>query len=434
MRILFTNTSLAHRTGSELYVLEVARALLARGHQPLAWSPVLGDLAAELRTAGIPVSDDLAALAAAGPPDLIHGQHHLETMTALLHFPKVPGIFVCHGALPWEESPPRFPRLRRYVAVDEATRERLTAEGGIPPERISTLWNFVDLARFHPRPPLPRRPGRALAFSNNASEATFLPAVQAACDQAGLALDVAGIASGRPCPRPEELLPAYDLVFAKARAALEALAVGCAVVLCDAAGCGPLVTAADFDRLRPQNFGFRTLTEPVRPAALLAQIERYDPEDAARVRDRIRAEAGLDAAIDRLVEVYAQALAAPAPEEADPEAEGRAVAAYLRWLNPYLKERGDLLIDRNTLWQRVDRQTAELAAAQEEREQLQARLTAAQAEAGGKAKAEEEAAALRAELAALQGTTTWRLYQRFTARPALRRLYRWFFRRAGADS
>ena len=44
--ILFTNTALAHRTGSELYVLEVARALLARGHQPLAWSPVLGDLAA----------------------------------------------------------------------------------------------------------------------------------------------------------------------------------------------------------------------------------------------------------------------------------------------------------------------------------------------------------------------------------------------------
>ena len=74
------------------------------------------------------------------------------------------------------------------------------------------------------------------------------------------------------------------LVFAKGRAALEALAVGCAVVLCDAAGCGPLVTAADFDRLRPQNFGFRTLTEPVLTEGLLAQIERYDPEDAARVR------------------------------------------------------------------------------------------------------------------------------------------------------
>jgi len=429
VRILFTNTTLAHRTGSELYVLEVARALLARGHQPLAWSPILGELAAELRAAGIPVADDLATLAAAGPPDLIHGQHHLETMTALLHFPGVPGIFVCHGALPWEESPPRFPRLRRYVAVDAATQERLI-EGGIPPERITTLWNFVDLARFRPRPPLPRRPERALVFSNNASEATFLPAVQAACERAGLVLDVAGIASGQPCPRPEERLPAYDLVFAKGRAALEALAVGCAVVLCDAAGCGPLVTAADFDRLRPQNFGFRTLTEPVLPEGLLAQIERYDPEDAARVRDRIRAEAGLDAAVDRLVGVYAQALAEPAPDEADPEAESRAVAAYLRWLNPSIKERGSLLIDRDTLWQRVDRQTAELAAAQEEEERLRTELTAAEAQEEAK---EEEIAALRAELTALQGTATWRLYRRFTTRPALLRLYR-FFRRSAAGS
>src|SRR5436309_3196611 len=82
--------------------------------------------------------DALALLA--GAPDLIHGQHHLETMTALLCFPGTPGIFVCHGWLPWEEAPPRFPRLYRYVAVDAATRERLTA-AAVPAERMTTLLN-----------------------------------------------------------------------------------------------------------------------------------------------------------------------------------------------------------------------------------------------------------------------------------------------------
>ena len=420
MRILFTNTTLAHRTGSELYVLEVARTLRERGHSPVAWSPVLGELAAEFSAAGVPVVDDLAAIPAllgGRPPELIHGQHHLETMTALLRFPGTPGIFVCHGALPWEEAPPRFPRLHRYVAVDEPTAERLRT-AAIPEERIRTVLNFVDLARFLPRPPLPPRPRRALVLSNNASEATFLPAVRAACAAAGgtgLTLDVAGIASGRPATELEALLPGYDLVFAKGRSALEAMAVGCAVVLCDAMGCGPLVTMAELNHLRRLNFGFRTFTQAVEPAILGRQISRYDPEDAARVSAHLRAEAGLDAAVDRLFEIYGEALVAhavypaAAPTE---EEEACAAAAYLTWLNPYAKERGRLLIDRDALWSRVNGRTAELAAAGEEVERLR-----------------RETADLRCALAALHATATWRLRAALTARPGLVRLYRRLRRR-----
>ena len=49
-----------------------------------------------------------------------------------------------------------------------------------------------------------------------------------------------------PTSRPEELLPKYDLVFAKARCALEAMATGCAVVLCDFAGLGSMVNPERF--------------------------------------------------------------------------------------------------------------------------------------------------------------------------------------------
>jgi hypothetical protein len=365
MRILLTNTTLAHRTGSELYAVELALALRARGHDPVVYSAVLGRLAHELAAGGVPVTDTLDALVE--PPDLIHGHHHTATLTALLYFAGVPGLFVCHGYEPWEEAPLLFPRLLRYVAVDLPTGERLTA-AGVDPERQETILNFVDLDRFQPRPPLPPRPRRALVFSNNAHEATHLPAVRAACAAAGVEVDVAGIASGRVAARPELLLPAYDLVFAKGRAAIEALAVGAAVVLCDAAGCGPMVASANLDRLRPLNFGFRTLEQPLSAAALSAQIACYDAADAMRVCGRMRQVAGLDRAVARYLDLYERILEEHRAGAAasDPAAEGRAAAAYLRWLDPFLKERDRALTDRAALWKRVH-------ALEEDRERLRAR-------------------------------------------------------------
>ena len=216
MRVLITNHTLDWRAGSELYVRDVALGLLRRGHQPVAFSTRLGAVAEELRAATIPVVDDLLRLAA--PPDLIHGHHHLETTIAMLHFPGVPVVSFCHGWLPWEECPPVSPRIRRYVAVDEVCHERLVAEHGIASDRIDTVLNFVDLARFRPRGPLPPRPARALVFSNRAGEASQLPAVRAACSELGIELEVAGAGSGRVLDRPEEVLPGFDLVFAKGRA------------------------------------------------------------------------------------------------------------------------------------------------------------------------------------------------------------------------
>src|SRR4029450_6690764 len=95
LRILITNAWLSGRSGSELYVSDLATALLRRGHTPIVYSPVLGPLAAELRAATIPVVDDLSNVATV--PDLIPGHHNHEIMTALLQFPGVPAVRVCQG-------------------------------------------------------------------------------------------------------------------------------------------------------------------------------------------------------------------------------------------------------------------------------------------------------------------------------------------------
>ena len=98
LRILITNNTLAGRAGTELYVRDIALALLNRGYHPIAYSSLLGEVAQELRAATVPVIDRLDALAV--PPDLIHGHHHLETMTALLHFPRVPAISFATAGYP----------------------------------------------------------------------------------------------------------------------------------------------------------------------------------------------------------------------------------------------------------------------------------------------------------------------------------------------
>src|SRR6185503_12317531 len=230
LRILITNHGLKERAGSELYVRELALWLLRNGHSPIVYSSKLGEVASEIRQATVPVVDDLADVAV--QPDLIHGQHHVETMTALLHFPHTPAVFFCHGWLPWEETPPHFPRILRYVAVDDTCRDRLVCEHGIEEEVVRVILNFVDLKRFVPRGELSAKPRRALVFSNSASETTYVANVREACRRAGISLDVVGSKAGRTSERPEKILGQYDIVFAKARCALEALAVGTAVVLC----------------------------------------------------------------------------------------------------------------------------------------------------------------------------------------------------------
>ena len=331
---MITNNTLSFRAGSELYVRDVAIRLKSRGHNPIAYSNVLGEVAEELRIAGVKVIDDLKDLVIV--PDLIHGQHHLETMTALLHLPQTPAIFICHGALPWEEIPPIFPRILRYVAVDKACLDRLY-EYHIPPARTQLILNFVDLERFSLRAPLPARPKRALIFSNSANEANYIPKIREACLRASLELDIMGIASGHPCSRPEEVLSSYDLIFAKARSALESLATGAAVITCDAEGFGCMVKTSNLESMRELNFGIRTLNKTMDPETIFNEIQKYDPDDAQEVSRRIRSSADIELVIDKLLALYQQVIEEYAGKVSYQQAEYKSAAAYLSWLSPRLK-------------------------------------------------------------------------------------------------
>jgi len=306
LRILLVNVTLASRTGTETALRDLAISLKAAGHQPVVYSPAVGELAEEMQSSDIPVFSRWQDVSE--EPDIVHGNHHVQTVEALLKFRQARGLFVCHDRRAHMSAPPRMSRIRRYVAVDYNCLERLTVEYGIPQHLTRVIYNSVDTRRFLPRPPLPPRPQRALVFSNYAGPGLYLDAVQRACAHVNLPLDVVGSVVGNSASAPERVIGEYDLVFAKARCALEAMAVGTAVILADTTGLGPLVTKAEVEELRPWNFGARLLREPLDPAAIVRRVERYDAADAAAVSHYIRDQAGLDATVEQYLQLYKEVI------------------------------------------------------------------------------------------------------------------------------
>lgn len=314
-RILIATLGVYAPFGTDLYTRDLALALLRRGFLPVVYTTLIGPLAQQLRSATIPVVDDIDAIAA--PPDVIHGHHALETLTALAKFRDVPALFVCHDSITWHSVPPSSRRIRTIVAVDRNCRDRLAMEHGVPPESVRLFLNAVDLQRFRRRGPLPARPRRAVVFSNAVTETNYGASIRTACEKRGIRLDLIGAAAARPTDRPEELLRDYDLVFAKARCALEAAAVGAAVVVCDHSGLSGMLTSASLDAMRQLNFGTRTLQRPITEQTIGEEIDRYDASDAAAVCERTRASADLELLADQYADLYEELIRDPAPTPAE---------------------------------------------------------------------------------------------------------------------
>src|SRR5262249_53126171 len=118
LRILLTNVGIAQRTGAETMLLDLAIGLQKAGHAPTIWSPLVDpSVAKPAIQAGIPVVTRLGDVAIT--PEIIHGQHHLETLGALRYFPEARAVFVCTSGYWWHDEPPRHARIHRFVAVDE---------------------------------------------------------------------------------------------------------------------------------------------------------------------------------------------------------------------------------------------------------------------------------------------------------------------------
>jgi hypothetical protein len=340
VRVLITNIILGGRTGTEIATIDLAQGLAHRGHQVAVYSPFTGPSASVLVSQGIAVTHQIDNLP--WKPDIIHGHHNIALVPVLARYLDVPALFVMHDATQELNCPPSTPQIVRLFAVDEINREHYARQANIDPTRIDLLLNCVDLDHFQPRGPLPERPKHALLLSKNAGH---IDAVREAARGAGLTLDETGPIFGRVVDDLHARLRNYDVVFATARMALEALAVGCSVIVCDGRGLAGTVTSDVVDKWRIDNFGLKLLIHPPKAETVSAQIQRYNPHDAALVSARIRAIASLSDQLDRIETIHHDIVSSWTCSLDDQRQHSQALGTFIA---TWVHDRGYPVISRNT--------------------------------------------------------------------------------------
>lgn len=312
MRLLLANGRMGFRSGSEVHTRDLALALRNRGHEVAVFAGILREDAdvRTLRSAGVVVTDDLTGLAA--EPDVIQGHQLPETTLACGRFPRSPCLQVCHDATNGRDAAGPAWMVQRRAAVDEYCRERVHRETGVPPEAIAVLFNPIDGDYVRRREIPPRTPPRtAVLFHGSKETRELVGLVEDVCRSAGISLDVLGPGTGRFEADPGAVLGRYDLVFGKARCALEAMASGAHVILAGPQGLGPRPTKEDFFRLRSRNFGRSLLTGALDEKKLREQLLALDQANSAELTRLVRETCGSEKLAELMEGIYREVALMP---------------------------------------------------------------------------------------------------------------------------
>lgn len=306
MRVLVTNVEMQDYSGTTLYVKELAMGLKNAGILVEVFTFRIGTVGQELLDAGIRVSTDVKKLAV---PDVIHVHHNVTAWPVLHHFKKAPVIFWIHSRLSPLDLPPKHKNIMAYLAVDFNCKERYVAEQHFSPDSVKVIYNWVNTDRFKRKKQIMPRPKKALVFSNYAQENNFLPTIRQACQELNIELAVMGKGTGTASLKPENHLGEYDLVFAKAKAAMEAVASGCAVCVCDFTGLAGLARLENYEHYRQLNFGMKLMTKDISIEELKNEIALYDADEIAAFTNKLRTETRLEAKLAEIMSLYDEVMA-----------------------------------------------------------------------------------------------------------------------------
>lgn len=348
-----TTLELTTRRGVQNVTRDLALGLSQAGHKVCVYARNGGVVADDLRALGVQVETEIARLAS-GKFDVIHTHHPAVCSPALARFPETPAVFVCHDDASWFDAAVRLPNIVKYAAVSDSMAGRVAADAGLTRAEVALLLNGVDTQRFLPGPQPAASPKRALAFAKNSEHVDVLRTV---CARRGISVDFIGAAVETQLDDPAQALPGYDLVFASALSAIEAMACLRPVIVCDGRGMAGMVDMTRYETWRPKNFGVAALNGPLSLERVAAELDRYDPAEAARVGERVRAEAGRAAWVESCVSLYREAIAAP---KVPADIAARMWAEHLERWTPRLADEWAFAHERQVLINEVRRSRAGL--------------------------------------------------------------------------
>lgn len=156
MNIVLTLTNYKNLTGSEIYVYELSRELIKKGHKVMILAnDIGGDIQAKTKT-NIMLHHffdhpDFVA-------DIVINSQPSPTAYGLTFFPRAVQMQILHSLFDYEE-PVIDKGIDRYVAVRPEIKKHWSEKYPELENRIAVIWNGFDEARFnHEGTKSPRRP------------------------------------------------------------------------------------------------------------------------------------------------------------------------------------------------------------------------------------------------------------------------------------
>jgi hypothetical protein len=370
VRFVLANRLLAHAGGTETHLVTIGEQLLRLGHEVVLFSPELGPFAEHARRRGLDVAgpDELPREC-----DVVFAQDALVVYELAERYPAAFTVFRICGDVFDFQSPPQLEGLVDLVVVLSDRYARLARACAIGP-RLLRLRIPVSDDRLVPTGPIRARPRRAVVLGNYADR---IDVVRETWERRGI--QVTQVGGARQRYDLAAALGGADIVVAKSRAALDAMACGRAVYVYDTFGGDGWVTPEAYSAFEADHFAGLATDRVIGAAELDEDLGAYRREMGVANRDLVLQH---HRARDRVLALL-DALAVPGvPRPAAPLHELARLTA-LQWS-----------------WESSARD------AQRERAAAHERLIEAEQAA---ARAEGLADELREELAAIRGSRSWRL-------------------------
>lgn len=263
----------------------VARELQHTGHDVVIFSDDDLPWRDAMERSGLRTAGSLAALEGHFDVAIAHDQP--SAFDILAARPDIPLTFVWHGNIYDVDMAPQ---------LDDAVKIIFQPYGPLPTRadatsakaRIVQVRQPIDVERFCPLGPIGERPRRAVAISNYMTDIRR-EVLTEACAQLGIEIEFYGFHEQRgPTSDPQITMNSADIVFGKARVAMEAMACGRAVFVFDAFGTDGFVDEHNIETLLSRGMGGSSTPMATSVDQIVEELGRYDQRMGMVNRDLAR--------------------------------------------------------------------------------------------------------------------------------------------------
>jgi hypothetical protein len=256
-RILMTNHRFSLRTGTELWVAEMALYLTEKNlADVLVYSPKLGALAADLKAKGVNSTASIEDVLKFSP-NLIHLQHpnDREIGRMLVQVDRsIPIVNFVHGVAPLQEEPMIGGQRRSvvYMGVSQLVCEKIRYLKGLNDGAVKLINNFFPFSHVANASEVNGLRRAALISSKVTQEDFYI--VQAVFRACNIDLDRFGHSPDTMLSDYEVDLADYQIVLGTGKTIIDAMGAGKFGFLAEAGLIGPIVVAGNVVELSSHNY------------------------------------------------------------------------------------------------------------------------------------------------------------------------------------